>query len=142
MKGIAAQRREDVIAKHRDRIAPSALDSVKAYGEFCGEDIAKFEKFLQDMPAVTRATRESIMPSVEKITKTLQGIAAFVSPDGYGGQLGGDVGAKQVARWLQTSVEKMDRYAGVRGFLSNGTFVMGDGRNLTRDELNRELAAA
>lgn len=59
IKALEANQREALIAKYENRVKPANLEAVKAYGEFCGTDMKKFEAHLISLPVVTHDTRVS-----------------------------------------------------------------------------------
>lgn len=141
-KAIEGSRRDDLIEKYRDRVQPSALESIKGFGEHCGGDLGKFEKFLKDMPVVTRVARESAAPVLELVPQPASGVASIVGVDNFGTATGGEAGAKQVGRWLGgMPAKKIDAFAKVRSFRNDGSFELVDGSIVTKAELQKMVTA-
>jgi hypothetical protein len=135
MKAVTAGQRKALLEQNRDRVAPTMLAEVEAYGAFCGDDLGKFEAFVKSLPGLTRATRESGTDLAETVMAAAAGVESIVGNTG----LGGVVGAKQVERWLGTSTAKINAYAKVKAFHANGKFELTDGRMVSRSELKKAI---
>jgi len=128
----------DTLVKYADRYMPAAQDAFEAMaGAMSNEQL---DAHMASLPKVTLPKSE-----VDSITvardRAAGGIASLSGIDPQTGrEIGGEAGAKQVARWLQTSVAKIDRYGDVRGANADGTFAMADGSILTREELKARVA--
>jgi capsid assembly protease len=59
VKALRTERRDAMMSKYADRVAPADLKAVSEYAEFCADDLAKLEGFLKARPVVTRDTRIS-----------------------------------------------------------------------------------
>jgi capsid assembly protease len=115
VKASQARERVALVDKYADRVAPAARESVLKYGEFCAEDMGKFEAFLKTMPAVTRTTRESAEAPVAPVSAS--------------------EGEAQVAKWLGSTPARIARFEDVKGFRSDGTFELNDGSVVTKEQL-------
>ncbi len=135
-RALAGEAKKLMLDKYADRFMPAARGAFEKLAETMDAD--GLEAHLKALPKVTRAAVAEILPTLaERASKEkLEAITSRVRG------VGGKAGASQVARWLETSVDRLDRYANVVGWQSNDTFVMDDGRVLTREELKRETAAA
>lgn len=116
---VAADRTA-LVDKHADRVAPAARKDVEAYGEFCGDDLGKFEAYLLTLPKVTRPATDSRV-TVADPTKA--------APTGL------DAGDKAVAKALGIPEKRVAQLADVVGYnAGEGTWVLADGSTIDRDE--------
>ena len=131
LKAVQAQRREDLVSKYTDRVVPANRAAVLAFGEFCGEDLAKFEAHLKTLPVLTR--------------KDPQGAAPGGGPEADAADA--TAGERKVARIFGVSVEKMRATEGVIGVYADGSVAVADPREdngeriLTRAEYQARMAA-
>ena len=118
-KALEDQRKEALLGQYRDRIAPAALSGFKqAATTMTAEGL---EKWLKDLPVITRAQRESASGVSEDDVRAIEANA----------------GEQQVAKWLGTTPEHLNSFADVKSYRNDGTFEMSDGRVVTKSALRK-----
>lgn len=98
----------------------------------------------EEQLAKARAERAILQARLDAVVQSqpraLRAVASISGQDDYGTALGGEAGAKQVSKWLGVSVKKIDAFANVKFFRSDGTFELADGSVVTKEELAAMVA--
>ena len=114
-----AEQRETMIAAHRDRVTPAMLEHARAYGEFLGDDVAKFEAYLKALPQ-------------QIVTEPTGQAPAAKQPNA---STGATAGEQQLAKSFGLPWNEIEKFASVQGVNSDGVFVMTDGTLKTKEQL-------
>lgn len=118
LKASDDKAKEQLVARFEDRVLPAAKAAVLKLGSTMG--LEEFAKYLESLPKVVHdlpvgaLRQEPAKPSLAE-------------------------GEKQVARWLGTSHDKIEKFSKVKGRYANGDFIMEDGRILSTADARKEL---
>lgn len=122
---LKAERRDAAIKAHADRVSPAIMEAVRKLG--ASMEPAEFDKYLESLPVVVRAERESVVPTNVSREAVYQEVAA----------------EKSLAKVMQTSVPHSQELAvlgdAVAFVDASGKAHLKDGRVMDRVELKKEF---
>lgn len=108
-------RRSDLMEKYRAHVAPANIKAVEEYGQFCGQDVGRFEAYLKSLQPVVHPDRS---------TAPFGGIAR--QPP--------DASIVGVAMAIGTTTEKIELSEKVVGVMANGRLLLSNGKTVDAKE--------